>query len=156
MTAAFVATSESRRSFSAPSRINPLMARKMLVGIGFDRIVRNVCSSSRPVIPTGMVASTRCQASRSSAVRTFRSRTEVPSPRTMRTQSRQKKMIRASAVATCSPTMNARYGDSAEFTLRSRPQEPPINAGSSTLWPRLETGKSSVTPCRRPMTAASG
>ena len=37
----------------------------------------------------------------------------------IRSQSRQKKMIMAVAVATCSPTMNARYGDSVLETSRS-------------------------------------
>ncbi len=59
------------------------------------------------------------------------------------------------AVATCSPTMNARYGDSGLATLRSVAQLPPIRAGISTLWPRLETGNSSVTPWIRPTTEAS-
>ncbi len=52
--------------------------------------------------------------------------------------------------------MKARYGDSAFDTSRSLAQLPPISAGSSTLCPRLETGKSSVTPWMSPMTMASG
>jgi hypothetical protein len=55
-------------------------------------------------------------------------------------------MINAAAVATCKPTMNARYGDSGLDTLGSCALEPPTRAGISTLWPRLETGNSSVTP----------
>ena len=58
-------------------------------------------------------------------------------------------------MATCSPTMNARYGDSGLATFRSRAQLPPISAGISTLCPRLDTGKSSDTPWIRPTTAAS-
>ena len=50
------------------------------------------------------------------------------------------------AVATCRPTMNARYGDSGLATFRSFAQLPPMSAGISTLWPRLETGNSSVVP----------
>ena len=49
-------------------------------------------------------------------------------------------------MATCVPTMNARYGDSGAATFRSRAQLPPMTAGSSTLCPRLETGNSSETP----------
>ena len=64
-------------------------------------------------------------------------------------------MIIAIAVATCSPTMNARYGDSGLDTLRSWAHDPPIRAGISTLWPRLETGNISVTPCTRPTSIAS-
>jgi hypothetical protein len=107
-------------------------------------------------MPTGMVAMMIIQASRSSVVDIRRYRTDVTNPRTMRTQSRQKKTSRAAAVATCSPTMNARYGDSGAETLRSRAQRPPSTAGSRTLWPRLETGNSSVTPCSAPITMASG
>ena len=44
---------------------------------------------------------------------------EAKKARMMRIQSRQKKMIMARAVATCSPTMNARYGDSFAETFRS-------------------------------------
>src|SRR6266566_4940111 len=64
-------------------------------------------------------------------------------------------MSRAIAVATCSPTMKARYGDSDAATLRSVAQLPPTMAGSRTLCPRLEIGNSSVTPWIRPTTAAS-
>src|ERR1700749_213298 len=64
-------------------------------------------------------------------------------------------MIMSVAVATCSPTMNARYGDSVLETSRSCPHLPPMLAGTSTAWPRLDIGKSSVTPCRSPMTPAS-
>src|SRR6516162_3962053 len=64
-------------------------------------------------------------------------------------------MIMAVAVATCSPTMNARYGDSALETSRSCAQLPPMIAGISTAWPRLDIGKSSVIPCSSPMTPAS-
>src|SRR5579875_3006272 len=75
--------------------------------------------------------------------------------RTISTHSRQKKTSRASAVATCSTTMNARYGDS---PLDSSPttcaQLPPIQCGTSTEWPRLEIGNISVTPCKAPNTMA--
>ena len=52
--------------------------------------------------------------------------------------------------------MKARYGDWAADTLRSVAQLPPITAGSSTLWPRLDTGNSSVTPWISPTIMASG
>src|SRR5690348_4485773 len=64
-------------------------------------------------------------------------------------------MIMAVAVATCSPTIYARYGDSAVDTSRSCAHCPPMIAGISTAWPRLDTGNSSVIPCRSPMTPAS-
>src|SRR5271154_240694 len=64
-------------------------------------------------------------------------------------------MIIARAVATCSPTMKARYGESGADTLRSFAHDPPIRAGMSTLCPRLDRGNSSVTPWRRPTTPAS-
>ena len=51
--------------------------------------------------------------------------------------------------------MKARYGDSGVATFRSRAHEPPTTAGSSTLWPRLETGNSSDTPWMRADTPAS-
>src|SRR6266536_6087012 len=51
--------------------------------------------------------------------------------------------------------MNARYGDSGVRTLRSRAQDPPTTAGSSTLCPRLDTGNSSATPGMAPTTPAS-
>ena len=58
------------------------------------------------------------------------------------------------AVATCSPTMNARYGELGADTFSVFAQLPPISAGISTLCPRLETGNSSVTPCMSPVTTA--
>ena len=54
---------------------------------------------------------------------------------------------------TCSPTMKARKNDSdadCEFTRLCQPRSP----GNNTLWPRLETGKSSVMPCVSPMMMA--
>jgi len=116
------------------------------------------------VMPTGMVAMISSQASRSSAsVVTSRraamlGRMVRPNPRMIRTQSDRKKTIRASAVATCRATMTARYGlvslvEVADWVTRVS-QLPPMNAGTSTECPRLETGKSSVTPCSRPITTA--
>ncbi len=64
-------------------------------------------------------------------------------------------MIMAMAVATCSPTMNARYGESFADTFRSLAHCPPTMAGMSTLWPRLDSGKSSVTPWISPTIPAS-
>ena len=85
-----------------------MTARKIAVGIGLLKYTRKACSSTRPAMPTGMVARMIIHASRWSAVAIRRSRTELMKPPTRRTQSRQKYTIRAAAVATCSPTMNAR------------------------------------------------
>ena len=73
----------------------------------------------------------------------------------VRSQRRQKYATSASAVATCRPTMNARYGDSGALTLRSWAQLPSSIAGISTVCPRLLTGNSSLTPRSRPTTEAS-
>ncbi len=92
------------------------MVRKMAAANGLANRVRKVCSRASPVMPTGMVAMTSSQASRSSAsVVTMRraamlGRRVRPNPRMIRTQSDRKKTIRASAVATCRATMMARYG----------------------------------------------
>src|SRR5207342_180415 len=65
---------------------------------------------------------------------------------------------KAIAVATCRPTMNARYEDCSllccALSVTRCAHEPPISAGTSTEWPRLETGNSSVTPCSTPIVAA--
>src|SRR5579864_8134758 len=61
----------------------------------------------------------------------------------------------ARAVATCSPTMTARYGDSGADTFRSLAHDPPISARMSTLWPRLDSGNSSVMPWISPTSPAS-
>ncbi len=51
--------------------------------------------------------------------------------------------------------MKARYGDSGlDWSVTRCDQPPPIIAGTSTEWPRLEIGNSSVTPWSRPMTMA--
>ena len=81
--------------------------------------------------------------------------TEAKNATMIRIQSRQKKMIMAMAVATCSPTMNARYADFDPDTLRSVAHCPPTSAGMRMAWPRLDTGNSSVTPWMRPMIPAS-
>src|SRR2546430_3128389 len=64
-------------------------------------------------------------------------------------------MMMATAVATCSPTMYARYGDSFRDTFRSLAHCPPASAGMSTACPRLEIGNSSVIPWISPTTPAS-
>jgi hypothetical protein len=61
----------------------------------------------------------------SSGVSTRRWRTEEAKLVTRRRQSRQKYTSRATAVATRSPTTNARYGDSGADTLRPAAQRPP-------------------------------
>jgi hypothetical protein len=81
-------------------------------------------------------------------------RSEVKNPPMIRTQSRQKYAVIPIAVATWRPTTIARYGDSGLETSMLASQLGPIKSGISTLWPRLETGKSSVIPWMRPMTTA--
>ena len=154
-----------RRARSPASRMSPLQNRKIEVRIGLLKYTRNRCSSASPASPTGIVArmiiqaslwSVSCGSNRLVPVAGARTcRTEAKKALTIRSQSRQKKMIMAAAVATCSPTMYARYGDSALDTFRSFAHWPPITAGMSTAWPRLETGKSSVIPWRSPTTPAS-
>jgi hypothetical protein len=132
-----------------------LIARKIAVSSGLANTLTNTFCSSAPTRPTGIVAKMIIQASRSSGVETERVRSDEKKPLTMRSQSRQKYAIIAIAVATCNPTTNARYGESFADTLSAFAQFPPISAGNSTLCPRLETGKSSVTPWTRPVTIAS-
>jgi hypothetical protein len=96
-------------------------------------MLMNCFCSTAPTMPTGIVARMIIQASRSSGVVADRDRSDVKKPRTIRSQSRQKNAIIAIAVATCSPTMNARYGEPGAATFRSVCQLPPMSAGSSTL-----------------------
>lgn len=92
------------------------MVRKMAAASGLANRVRKVCSNANPVIPTGMVAMTISQASRSSAFcvtirrAAMLGRSVRKKPRIMRTQSARKKMSSAMAVVTCSATMNAGRG----------------------------------------------
>ena len=72
----------------------------------------------------------------------------------MRAQSLRKNTTSATAVATCTATRNDRYGESLADMFRFAAQLPPNRAGMRILCPRLETGKSSVTPCYRPITMA--
>ena len=132
------------------------MNRNVEVRSGLLKTVRNVCSSASPAMPTGIVARMIIQASlwsvpcsshrRVPGAGATKCQIEAKKARMIRTQSRQKKMIMAAAVATCSPTMYARYGDSAAETLRSCAHCPPMIAGMSTAWPRLDTGNNSVMP----------
>ena len=140
---------------SLTSRMTPLTARKTAASSGLAKTFVNSFCSATPTRPTGIVARMIIQASRSSGVVIDRVRSDEKKPRTIRSQSRQKYAIIAIAVATCSPTMNARYGEFGADTLSAFAQLPPTSAGISTLCPRLETGKSSVTPWMRPVTTAS-
>ena len=92
------------------------MVRKIAAASGLANRVRKACSNSSPVIPTGIVPMMSSQASRSSASRATMRRA-AKEGRTVRAKPAddadpvgRKKMIRASAVATCNATMNARYG----------------------------------------------
>ena len=87
-------------------------APKMLAASGLAKTVRSVCSSTTPVRPAGMVATTSSQPSLSSEVSMRRRRVERTRPRTMRTHSRRKNTSSASAVATWRPTRKARKNDS--------------------------------------------
>ena len=87
------------------------MNRKTLAATGLAKIVRKVCSSASPVMPTGIVARTISHASRSSESIALNRRSRRlgallrRKPRTMRTQSGRKNHSSASAVAQCSATM---------------------------------------------------
>ncbi len=130
------------------------MARNTAVSSGLAiNFVTSFCSAS-PTMPTGIVPRMIIQASRWSGVAIRRWPMEEKNPRTIRSQSRQKYAIIAIAVATCNPTMKARYGEPGVETFSVLAQLPPISAGIRTLCPRLETGKSSVTPWTSPVTTA--
>ena len=130
------------------------MARNTAASSGLaSTFVTSFCSTT-PTMPTGIVPRMIIQASRWSGVAIRRCPMEEKNPRTIRSQSRQKNAIIATAVATCSPTMNARYGEPVAETFSVFAQLPPISAGNSTLCPRLETGNSSVTPWTSPVTTA--
>jgi hypothetical protein len=106
--------------------------------------------SRRPRIPAGIVPTTSSQPSFASASSGAmpRSRSERPRPLTIRTQSRQKKMSSTIAVARWSATRNARKYLSFWWMFQPR------SRGRITACPRLDTGKSSDTPCSRPSTIA--
>jgi len=65
------------------------MVRKTAAYNGLANSTRKVCSSARPVMPTGMVATTSSQASRSVDVSIRRVRSVRTNAPTIRTQSRQ-------------------------------------------------------------------
>jgi len=91
--------------------MTPLRVRKIAAASGLAKMVRNVCSSASSVRPTGIVATTISQASRSSAVTTLRVFSVRKNAPMIRTQSVRKNHNSANAVATCRATMKARYGD---------------------------------------------
>lgn len=94
-------------------------------------------------------------ARRSAEVLTRRFLIDVINPPITATQSRQKNTSSATAVATCTATRNARYGDFSAVMLKSWAHWPPTRAGTRIEWPRLDTGNSSVTPWKAPTTIAS-
>ena len=100
-----------------------------------------------PRIPAGIVPTTSSQPSFASVSVISRSRSERPSPLTIRTQSRQKNPSSTSAVARWSATRKVRkYG---AFWWMFQPK----SFGRMTLCPRLEIGKSSDTPWSSPSIA---
>src|SRR2546421_253983 len=102
------------------------------------------------MIPAGIVPTTSSQPSlaSTSSGAISRSRRLRPRPRTIRTQSRQKNPRRTIAVARCVATRKVRKYESFWWMFQPR------RRGRITLWPRLETGKSSETPWSRPRTTA--
>src|SRR5919197_876895 len=139
-----------RRRSSAPKSRKPLRIRKTAAERGEANTCRSLCSSSRPRIPAGIVPTTSSQPSfaSTSSGAISRSRRLRPSPRRIRTQSRQKKPSRTIAVARCVATRKVRKYESFWWMFQPR------SFGRTTLWPRLETGKSSETPWSRPRTTA--
>ena len=138
------------RRRSAPNSSRPLTIRKTAAIVGEANSLRIGDSSVRPRSPAGIVATTSSQPSLASAssAAISRSRIERPRPLRIRTQSRQKKPSSTSAVARCTATRKVRKNLS--FWWMSQPN----TRGSTTAWPRLEIGNSSVTPWIRPRTIA--
>ena len=103
-------------------------------------------------MPAGIVPTTSSQPSFASASAGSipRSRSERPIPFTIRTQSRQKNASRTSAVARWVATRKVRKYLSFWWMFQ------PSRRGRITLCPRLETGKSSETPCKSPRAIARG
>ena len=97
------------------------------------------------VMPAGIVATTRSQPSRSVGVVIVRVRLEWAKAPMIAFQSLQKKATRASAVPTWSATTKASQNDSGLLSDATRLFQLK-RAGNTTAWPRLETGKSSLTP----------
>ena len=122
--------------------MNPLTIRKADADAAEAKTPRSLCSSRSPRIPAGIVPTINSQASFASvsAGSIPRSRRLRPRPFTIRTQSRQKKPSSTSAVARWVATRKVmKYGS---FWWMFQPS----SCGRITLWPRLETGKSSETP----------
>ena len=130
------------RRRSAPNSSRPLTIRKIAAIVGEANSLRSGLSSVSPRIPAGIVADDEQPAEPGVGVvgAISRSRSERPRPLTIRTQSRQKKPSSTSAVARCTATRNVRKNLS--FWWMSQPN----TRGSTTAWPRLEIGNSSVTP----------
>ncbi len=70
--------------------MQPLTIRKIAADSGLARATRTACSSSRPAIPTGIVAAMISHASRSFGVSTRRVRRVRKKARMIAIQSRQK------------------------------------------------------------------
>jgi hypothetical protein len=101
----------------------------------------------------GIVPMTSSHASRSSGAWARRVESVWKNAFTIRAQSFRKYTINAIAVATWRPTRNARNEDSLVDCCVTTWLHPKT-AGMITLWPRLDTGNSSVMPCRMPMKIA--
>ena len=126
----------------------------MAAASGLAKTSRRLFSKMSATISTGMVPTTSSQAMRASSSSMRRSRSDRKNPLITRTQSWRNTTSRARAVATCSPTTKVRKNELGSVWALARALHPGINPGSSTEWPRLEMGNSSVTPCSAPITMA--
>ncbi len=133
-----------------------MTTRKTAATSGLAKLSRRGFSATSATTRIGTVPTTSSQAMRaslsSSAMR--RSRRLRKNPAMMASQSFQRKISRASAVATCRPITKVRKKELGWVWALARSLHPGMSPGSSTEWPRLEMGNSSVTPCSAPMTIA--
>ena len=133
---------------STPKRIKPLIERNIAARIGLPKFLSKSLLSEIPKIATGIVPTiSRIKSGRPDpAVDLFRQplHAEVRICSHLRPKTRKSAMALAKWNATA---INRYWGSCAkDFQL------PPSHAGSNTACPKLETGKSSVTPCRSPTT----
>ena len=147
-------TSARRRKRSAPSRMKPLTTRKIDAASGLASATRTGCSSSKPEDPdrNRRDDDQPCEALGRRLDPSLGERREEGADharsRFARSRSAARRRCRRGA-SRRTPATATRARD-CQLTMLCQPNR----LGKITVWPRLEIGNSSVTPCRTPSTIA--
>ena len=136
-------------------KINPFKVKKILAASGSEKRTWNSLSKAIPRTPTGIVANKINQIILDSGFSIERNFKLAKNARINCSHLFQKISNSVIALAACKAMIINKYGDSpAVVFVRNDFHSPPIHAGTSIEWPKLEIGNNSVIPCKNPVNIA--